>query len=122
MTDKRVSRRTMVLGGGVAAALFAAAFGVTLPQLFGRRYAPTPYDDLLATLGDREQAVQLGAVARVAEPTFSAKAAARELRQRLERRTLAEVIDADVKERRVAEIGGWVVPESLAQLCLLAAG
>lgn len=122
MNNNRVSRRTMVLGGGVAATLFAAAFGLTFPRLFGRRYAPTPYDDLLAKLVDRDKAAQLGAVARSAEPDFSAKGAARELRQRLERRTLAEVIDADITERRVAEIGGWVVPQSLAQLCLLAAG
>ena len=112
----------MVLGGGVAATLFAAAFGITFPRLFGRRYAPTPYDDLLANLVDRDKAAQLGTVAHMAEPDFSAKAAARELRQRLERRTLAEVLDADIRERRVAEIGGWVVPQSLAQLCLLAAG
>lgn len=111
----------MLVGGGVAATLFAAAFGLTLPHLFGRRYTPTPYDDLLATLVDREKAERLGAVAHAAEPAFKPKAAARELRQRLERRTLAEVIDADIKEQRVAEIGGWVVPESLAQLCLLAA-
>ncbi len=122
MSDSRVSRRTMVLGGGVAATLFAAAFGLTLPRLFGRRYAPTPYDDLLATLVDRDEAIRLGTVAHVAEPAFNAKAAARELRQRLERRTLAEVLDADIKERRIAEIGGWVMPDSLAQLCLLAVG
>lgn len=121
MTDKRLSRRTMVLGGGVAATLFAAAFGLTLPRLFSRHYAPTPYDDLLAALVDREQATRLGAVAYAAEPAFNARAAARELRQRLERRTLTEVIDADIRESRVAEIGGWVVPESLAQLCLLTA-
>lgn len=121
MTDERLSRRTMMLGGGVAATLFAAAFGLTLPRLFGRRYAPTPYDDLLATLVDREQATRLGAVAYAAEPAFNARAAARELRQRLERRTLAEVIDADIRESRVAEIAGWVVPESLAQMCLLTA-
>src|SRR5258706_6795534 len=122
MSDSRVSRRTMVLGGGSAATLFAAAFDLTLPRLFGRRYAPTPYDDLLATLVDRDEAIRLGTVAHVAEPAFNAKAAARELRQRLERRTLAEVLDADIKERRIAEIGGWVMPDSLAQLCLLAVG
>jgi hypothetical protein len=121
MTGTRLSRRTMVVGGGVAAALFAAAFGLTLPRLLARRYAPTPYDDLLAALVDREQATRLGAVAHAAEPAFNPRAAARELRQRLERRTLAEVIDSDIRENRVAEIGGWVVPESLAQLCLLAA-
>lgn len=56
MNERRVSRRTMVVGGGVAAALGAAALGLTLPRLFGRRYAPTPYDDLLAQLVDRDAA------------------------------------------------------------------
>lgn len=122
MNERRVSRRTMVVGGGVAAALGAAALGLTLPRLFGRRYAPTPYDDLLAQLVDRDAAARVGAAVRAAEPNFNTKAAARELRQRFEQRNLAEVIDADIREGRVAEVSGWVLPESLAQLCALAAG
>ena len=112
----------MVVGGGVAAALGAAALGLTLPRLFGRRYAPTPYDDLLAQLVDRDAAARVGAAVRAAEPNFNTKAAARELRQRFEQRNLAEVIDADIREGRVAEVSGWVLPELLAQLCTLAAG
>ncbi|MGZ5936651.1 MAG: hypothetical protein ACXWLK_04570 [Rhizomicrobium sp.] len=122
MNERRVSRRTMVVGGGVAAALGAAALGLTLPRLFGRRYAPTPYDDLLAQLVDRDAAARVGAAVRAIEPNFNTKAAARELRQRFEQRNLAEVIDADIREGRVAEVSGWVLPESLAQLCALAAG
>ena len=49
-----------------------------------------------------------------------ARAAARELRQRFERRNLAEVLDADIREGRIAEVGGWLLPDSLAQLCTLA--
>ena len=52
---------------------------------------------------------------------FNAKAVARELRQRFEQRNLAEVSDADIREGRLAEVNGWVLPESLAQLCTLAA-
>ena len=121
MNEPRISRRTMVAGGGVAAALFAVALGLTLPRWFGRRYAPTPYDDLLAQLVDRDAAVRVGAAVRIAEPDFNAKAAARELRQRFEQRNLAEVSDADIREGRVVEVSGWVLPESLAQLCTLAA-
>jgi hypothetical protein len=44
------------------------------------------------------------------------------LRQRFEQRDLAEVLDADIREGRIAEIGGWLLPDSLAQLCTLAAG
>ena len=119
MRERRVSRRTMVAGGGIAAALGAAALGLTLPKWLGRRYAPTPYDDLLAELVDRDAAAQIGNVARASLPTFSAKAAARELRQRFEQRNLAEVLDADIKQGRLAEVGGWVLPDSLAQLCTL---
>ena len=121
MNQSRLSRRTVVAAGGIAVALGATALGLTLPQWLGRRYAPTPYDDLLATLVDRDQAARLGDVARSALPAFSARAAARELRQRFERRNLAEVLDADIREGRIAEIGGWLLPDSLAQLCTLAA-
>ena len=121
MKQSRLSRRTVVAAGGIAAALGVTALGLTLPQWLGRRYAPTPYDDLLATLVDREQATRLGAVARATLPTFSPRAAARELRQRFEQRNLAEVLDADIREGRIAEIGGWLLPDSLAQLCTLAA-
>jgi len=121
MNETRVSRRTALIGGGVTATLFAVAFGLTFPRLFGRRYAPTPYDDLLAHLVDRDRAARVGAEIRLAEPKFDGKAAARELRQRFEQRDIAEVCDADVREGRLAEVGGWVLPESLAELCALAA-
>ena len=121
MKEPRVSRRTMVVGGGVAATLFAAALGLTLPRLFGHRYAPTPYDDLLAQLVDRDEAARVGAAVRIVEPNFNAKAVARELRQRFEQRNIAEVSDADIREGRMAEVSGWVLPESLVQLCTLAA-
>ena len=121
MKEPRVSRRTMVVGGGVAATLFAAALGLTLPRLFGHRYAPTPYDDILAQLVDRDEAARVGAAVRIAEPNFNAKAVARELRQRFEQRNIAEVSDADIREGRMAEVSGWVLPESLVQLCTLAA-
>jgi hypothetical protein len=122
MRDPRISRRTMVAGGSIAAALGATALGLTLPRWLGRRYAPTPYDDLLEALVDRDEAARVGAVARASLQTFSARAAARELRQRFEQRNLVEVVDADIKQGRMAEVGGWVLPDSLAQLCTLAAG
>jgi hypothetical protein len=121
MKQRQLSRRTMVAGGGIAAALGAIAVGLTLPRWFGPRYAPSPYDDLMGALVDREQAARLGFAARAALPHFSARAAARELRQRFEQRNLAEVLDADIREGRIAEVGGWLLPDSLAQLCTLAA-
>jgi hypothetical protein len=121
MKDRGVSRRRLVVGGGVAAVLGAAAVGLTLPRLLRRRYAPTPYDDLLAQLIDRDSAARVGLAVRDRDPEFSDKKAARELRQRFEQRNLAEVMDADTAEGRIAEAGGWVMPKSLVELCALAA-
>jgi len=122
MKGQRISRRTMVAGGGIAAALGAAALGLTLPRLLRRRYAPTAYDDLLSQLVDRDAAMRVGQAVRENLSSFNEAKAARELRQRFEQRNLAEVMDADVAEGRIAEAGGWVVPQSLAELCALAAG
>jgi hypothetical protein len=112
----------MVAGGGVAAALGAAALGLTLPRWLRRHYAPSPYDDLLQQLVDRDAAARVGQSVRDEVPAFNDKKAARELRQRFEQRNLAEVTDSDIAEGRIAEAGGWVMPESLAELCALAVG
>jgi hypothetical protein len=122
MSEKRVSRRTMILGGGVAAALGATALGLTLPKLLRRHYPPTSYDDLLQRLTDRDAAARVGQAVRESGGGFDETKAARQLRQRFEQRDLAEVMDADTAEGRVAEAGGWVMPQSLVELCALAAG
>jgi hypothetical protein len=122
MKRSGVSRRTMMAGGGIAAALGATALGLTLPRWLRRRYAPTPYDDLLDRLVDREAAARVGQAVRDSVATLDDKKIARELRQRFEERALPEVLDADTAEGRIAEAGGWVMPMSLAELCALAAG
>ena len=112
----------MVVGGGIAAAFGAAALGLTLPRWLRHRYAPTPYDDLLGELVDRDAAARVGRAVRENLSSFNNAKTARELRQRFEQRNLAEVMDADIAEGRIAEAGGWVIPQSLAELCALAAG
>ena len=119
---KTMSRRAMVAGGGVAAALGATALGLTLPRWLRPTYPPTPHDDLIQHLIDRDAAARVGQVLRDSVPAFNVKKVARELRQRFEQRNLAEVMDADTAEGHLAEIGGWVMPQSLAELCGLAAG
>ncbi len=54
MSARGYSRRSVAVGGGIAAALGLTALGITMPRLFGRRYPQTPYDDLLAQLIDRD--------------------------------------------------------------------
>ena len=128
MSDKGFSRRSVTIGGGIAAALGIAALGITVPRLFGRHYRKTPYDDLFALLVDRDAAVKVGqpVAARLGSldilpPKAKAKDVARTLRSRLERRTLAEVTNSDLAQGRLIEVNGWVLPETLVLLCLLAA-
>jgi hypothetical protein len=122
MNERHISRRTMMAGGGIAGALFATALGLTLPRWLRRHYAPTAYDDLLNRLVDRDAAARVGQVVRDSVPLLDDKRIARELRQRFEERDLTEVVDADTAEGRISEAGGWIMPESLTELCVLAAG
>ena len=55
-----MKRRTLI--AGVAAAGAAVAAGLyRFTDLFVKHYPPTPYDDVLAALADREEAARLGA-------------------------------------------------------------
>jgi hypothetical protein len=56
-----MKRRTLITGVATAsAALVAGLYRFT--DLFVKHYPPTPYDDVLVALADREQAVKLGAL------------------------------------------------------------
>jgi len=103
---------------GVAAAGAAVAAGLyRFTDLFVKHYPPTPYDDVLALLTDREQAAKLGAsVPGASEP----KALAASLRTRL-KPGLAAAAKADVAAGRIVEVDGWVLPGSVALLAALAA-
>ena len=125
MSGKGFSRRAVTIGGGIAAALGITALGLTVPRLLRTHYRQSAYDDLLEQLIDRDSAVRVGQA--VLDETkkrgapFSAKAVARDLRQRLERRTLHEVTDSDLAQSNLAEVTGWVMPQTLTLLCALAA-
>jgi hypothetical protein len=54
-------KRRDLLAAVVAAGMAATAGLYRFTDLFVKHYAPTPYDDLLARLTDREQAAKLGA-------------------------------------------------------------
>ncbi len=117
----QIARRPLLKGlaaaGGLAiagAALFEA------PKLFGPHYPPSPYDDLLAQLPDRDSAARLGA-ARLAQHPFNATQTAGEIRRKLETHSLAAVLETDLAQGHMAEARGWVLPETLLGLCALAA-
>lgn len=111
------SRRGLI--AGVAAAGAAVAAGLyRFTDLFVKHYPPTPYDDVLTALVDREQAARFGALA---SGTLDANGLAARLRPMLKSGELAEAAKADIAADRLVEVGGWVVPQTVALLSALAA-
>jgi hypothetical protein len=106
----------------VAAAVVAAGAAVTaglyrFTDLFAKHYAPTPYDDLLARLIDREQAAKLGAQLK---GSFDLASQSARLRDTFHKQDLAAAVNADIAAGHLVEVGGWVLPETVALLSALA--
>lgn len=117
-----VPRRRILAGGLAACGLGAAALAAYMfPGLRGQRYAPSPFDDLLAQLPDRDNAAKMGAAILSQQRHFDAHAAARVLRDRLSRKTFGQIVSDELAAGRTLEFRGWIVPESLGTLCALAA-
>ncbi|MBL6853105.1 MAG: hypothetical protein ISS15_05105 [Alphaproteobacteria bacterium] len=113
----RFTRRSVAIGGGITVALGLAAVGINAPHWFR---AKTAYDDLLDKLIDRDAAETVGhAIIRTA--SFDTKQVAADLRQRIGTRTLADVAREDLVGNRLIEAKGWVLPETLGMLCVVAA-
>ena len=110
------TRRNVVIGVAVV-----AAAGVGGHYLLHKRYAPSPYDDLLALLDNRDGDAQLGEAVLPTFDDFDAKKVAQDVRGRLAHSTLADVSVADARDGRVLEAKGWVIPQTLGLLCALAA-
>jgi hypothetical protein len=87
-------------------------------DLFVKHYAPTPYDDVLAALVDREQAARFGLSVPAA---MDAKSLAGKLRTIFKSGGLITAAKADAVAGRVMEADGWIVPQSVALLSALAA-
>jgi hypothetical protein len=106
---------------GLAGIVLLGDLAFEVPRLMTRRYAPTPYDDLLSQLGDRESAVRLGRAVLAAEPHFDGGSAARVLRQSAAKGSLRAGIDSDLTDGRVVEIHGWLLPQTLVTVSAIAA-
>jgi hypothetical protein len=111
-------RRRGVVGGIIAASVVAAGGAAWRFHLFGPRYKPTPYDDLLNQIADRAPAGRFGTEALKTMPGINAAALARLLRGEA---GLAALAESDPVQGRVREVAGWVVPESVARYAALAA-
>jgi hypothetical protein len=112
-----MNRRNLIAGIAAAGAVLAAGL-YRFTDLFVKHYPPTPYDDLLGQLIDREQAARLGAKAA---GNVDAQAQAARLRAALQGHSLADAANADIAAGRMAEIDGWVLPQTVAWLSALAA-
>jgi hypothetical protein len=112
-----MKRRTMI---GGAALLAVAGAGYEVRRLLTHRYPPTPYDDVLGQLIDRDAAARLGQAAAPALPGFAPMAAATRLRQLLGHHGLTAAAVADAGAARTVEAAGWILPESVALLSVLA--
>lgn len=111
-------RQTLVLGGG---AVVVIGGGVAARLLLRKRYAPSPYDDLLALLDDRDAAAQIGETVLADMSDFEPIALANSLRARIKARPFARVTAEDAALGRIVEASGWVMPETLVLICALAA-
>ena len=109
-------RRRDVIAGIVAAGAAVAAGVYRFTDIFVKHYAPTPYDDVLGLLLDREQAARLGA--HVSQSPGPAALAGR-LRASL-KPGLAAAAEAEVAQGLLVEVDGWVLPQSVALLAALA--
>jgi hypothetical protein len=114
-----ISRRNLIITGAVVGA--GACGGVVASRLLRKRHAPSPYDDLLALLSDRDGAAQIGEAVLAERPGFDALKVAAALRQKLAGKKLADVAAADAASSTLIEAKGWVLPESVALLYALAA-
>jgi hypothetical protein len=116
------SRRTLITS--VAAAGAAVAAGLyRFTDLFVKHYVPTPYDDVLAALLDREHAAKLGAlVTGTPAPTaLAARLRAILKPDGLNPNGLTAAAEADAAAGRIIAVDGWLLPESVALLSALAA-
>ena len=129
MSEKGLSRRAVTIGGSIAAALGIAALGLSVPRWLSKHYVKSQYDDLFALLVDRESAVKVGHAAMEAMETSGGPnhfppdyaGLAKELRSSLARRTLADVTASDLAQDKLLEVHGWVLPQTLVLLSVLAA-
>ena len=115
---KFTRRDAAILGCGAAA---IAVGGVAMRGLVRRRFAPTPYDDLIALVSDRDGAAQIGETVLAEVADFEPVVLAASLRKHIAGRPLAAVVLDDAAAGRLVEGGGWVLPETLGLICALAA-
>jgi hypothetical protein len=117
-----MSRRALLGGGAAIVGLgVAAVLVMKAPAFFGPHYPPSPFDDLLSRLPDREGARRLGSAVLAQQKSFDTRTAVRQLRARFRSSSLSDAMTSDLRQDRLIEVHGWVLPEALTTLCAIAA-
>ena len=114
------NRRAVVLLGIVS----AAAGGSVLVEhwhLVRKHYRPTPYDDVLALLADRDVAKIVGGAFLAEHSDFMAKDAAKALRVHLSKHEFPSLLAEEIRKGELSVAGGWIMPATLLGICALAA-
>jgi hypothetical protein len=114
----KLNRRNAI---AVGASALVVVGGYEAFRLLRPHYPPTPYDDLLDRLSDRDAARQLGAAFLRTHPDFTPGAAARVLRRKVGTRDLSATVEDEAAHGELTEAGRWIIPQTLAGLCALAA-
>jgi hypothetical protein len=117
---RRTRRNFLVVGTGAGIAIAGAA-GYEGWRYFAKRYPPTPYDDLLSYLSDREAAKQIGRAFLATNRGFTPANAAAALRKRIGARAISSVLQDEITAGEIVEASHWLLPQTLVGLCALAA-
>ena len=118
----KLSRRSLTVGG-IAVAVTAAVAGAVyeVPKLFKHR-AKGQYADLVNLLDDPDQAAAVGRAVHTNNIDVPIEEfVVAPFKKRLAGRPLAALAVEDSARGLVAEAGGWVIPQAVAEICLLAA-
>lgn len=116
-----VARRPLLAALGALAGIGIVGGAIyEAPHLLDVGAPRGPYGGLLAGLGDQKNAAAVGRAVLADASPFQSKTA-ENLRQRIGQRPLAEVLTEDAVQGRIIETQGWVLPQTLTDLCALAA-
>jgi hypothetical protein len=120
----KITRRALTLGGIAAAGAVVIAGAVyEVPKLLKHR-ASGRYAKIVDQLDNLEAAALVGKSVEMPTPdgVQMAEEAAHDLKTRLTKRPLSSLMAEDMRTLEgMVEAGGWVIPLSLGEICVLAA-
>lgn len=117
-----IARRPFLAGlFGLLGLGLAGGTAYEAAHILRRRYPPTAFDDLLDQLPDRDNAEKIGVVVIANARAFDVRRVAADLRRKIGKQSLSDVLESDIRSGALTEIGGWVMPDTLTGLCGLAA-